>query len=123
MKVESTRRYNSDKKASYEVRLWLTDWECSMTISALKHYAKTYHLPKGTKGFVEKHLQSGFSKALGAVLKAEFSDLNKKSGITKTHLRNAKQIVTDTDLSNVISIRDMAEHLKGLDDLAEEAAI
>lgn len=75
MKIESTRRYNSAKKASYEVRVWLTDWECSMTISALKHYAKTYQLPKGTKGFIEKHLQKGFSKALGKVLKSEFRDL------------------------------------------------
>lgn len=121
MKIENTRRYNSKKKASYEVRVWLTDWECSMTISALKHYVKTYNLPKGTKGFVEKHLKAGFSKALGAVLKAEFNDINKSYHRKKDrYYKNAKQIIDDTDLKGLISIKDVVDYLKGLDDLARD---
>ena len=106
MKVETTRRYNSKKKASYEVRVWLTDWECSMTISALKHYTKTYQLPKGTKGFVEKHLKAGFSKALGTVLKAEFNDINKNNNIKPKTVDLALEILSgkqQTLNSNLIS--------------------
>ncbi len=121
MKVETTRRYNSKKKASYEVRVWLTDWECSMTISALKHYTKTYQLPKGTKGFVEKHLKAGFSKALGTVLKAEFNDINKNNNRkTNEYIKNAKQIIDDTDLTKIISVKEMVDYLKGLDELARD---
>lgn len=82
MKVEKTRRYNHKKKGSYAVQVWMTDWECSVLIGALKHYAKNGRsirtnkpLPKATITFVERHLQRGISEALGTVLKAEFADL------------------------------------------------
>lgn len=82
MKIEHTRRFNKKIKGSYEVAVWLKDWECSILIGALKHYAKygrsirtNKPLPKATITFVERHLQKGISEALGTVLKAEFDDL------------------------------------------------
>jgi len=75
MKIGRTRRYNHKKRGSHAVQVWMTDWECSITIGAIKYYMKHKKLPKGVQVFVEKYLRTGFGEALGAVLKAEFNDL------------------------------------------------
>ena len=90
----------------------MTDWECSVLIGALKHYAKhgrsirtNKPFPKATITFVEKHLQKGISEALGIVLKAEFKDLGiyatnggfiRKQGIDYEKL--AKEIIKISEL-------------------------
>jgi len=74
MKVGKVRRYNKNKKGSFEVECWLFDWECSIIQGALKFYLANKKLPTGTKTFVRKRIKD-LSMALSKVLREELRDI------------------------------------------------
>jgi len=72
------KRYNADKKGSFQISLDFFDWELSVIIGALRSTRKEYEQSgKPSKAYITflKRLEDKFSKALGDVLKAEFRDI------------------------------------------------
>ena len=74
MKVEKLRRYNRNKKGSFEVECWLYDWECALIMAALKFYLQNKALPPATKTWTAKRIKE-FSMALSKILKQELQDI------------------------------------------------
>lgn len=76
MKARATklRRYDSDKRGSFEVSMWFYDWELSTVIGALRAFQKDHQKNRAYVSFLSS-LEDRFSKALGKVLKSEFRDL------------------------------------------------
>ena len=72
------RRYNDKKRGSFQTDLSFYDWELSITIGAIRRTREAYLNNGGdNKGYLTylSKLEQKFSKALGDVLKAEFTDL------------------------------------------------
>ena len=74
------RRYNSDKRGSYEVNVWFYDHEVSGIIGALK-LAQEHHVKQGHKAYASflKKLENKMSRVLGSLLKVELKDLKLKT--------------------------------------------
>lgn len=78
------KRYDASKRGSFQISMDFYDWELSVVIGSLRATRKDHeHQEKPNKAYGTnlRHLEAKFSKALGAVLKAEFRDL--KLGETK----------------------------------------
>jgi len=74
------RRYNSDKRGSFEVNVWFYDHEVSGIIGALK-LAQGHHVKQGHKAYASflKKLENKMSRVLGSLLKVELKDLKLKT--------------------------------------------
>ena len=70
------RRYNNNKRGSFEVNLWFYDHELSGIIGALR-LAQKHHKERNHKAYVShlKNMETKISKALSLVLKVELKDL------------------------------------------------
>jgi len=72
------KRYNVEKRGSFQISLDFFDWELSVTIGALRSTRKEYERSENpSKAYLTflRRLEDKFSRALGELLRAEFRDL------------------------------------------------
>jgi len=68
------RRYHGDRRGSFQIRLWLCDWELSTIVGALRLFRKHHRGNKAYSSRIQR-LENKFSIALGRLLKVELRDL------------------------------------------------
>jgi len=85
MKIGEVRKYNKQKRGSYMIAVWMTDWELAILIKALKMRAEKYKEKKAIQTWTKKRIII-LGKALSKVLKAELRDLKAKSDLLDKHM-------------------------------------
>ena len=85
MKIGEVRKYNEQKRGSYMIAVWMTDWELAILIKALKMRAERYKENKAIQTWTEKRVKT-LGKALSKVLKAELRDLKARSELLDKHI-------------------------------------
>lgn len=95
----SLKRYNPDKRGSFQISVDFYDWELSVMVGALRSFGTKHKQNKAFATFLG-NLEDKCGKALGKILKAEFKDI--KVGETKPLIPPEKIVTMTIEKADVI---------------------